>query len=211
MHTNTCIGTYLSMNMHISAYMFVICKQNFILFRAMMSLKNLGSFQGHHVRLIGCICTISSVYEKLVCVCSMWLAYDRIQRSVYRFPKWCGRIIRKKIIFFFVCGWGGVHGFAENMKVNQGTLGASKTPLNSMIPLIAVSFICMILLLIHLWGQHTFSVILFDFIIIFWFWLKFTCLSFIKERSIFILCFHLLVGYEVHLQELIFSYFSLFG
>ena len=44
------------MNMHLSAYMFVICEQNFILFRAMMSLKNLGSFQGHHVRLIGYIC-----------------------------------------------------------------------------------------------------------------------------------------------------------
>lgn len=53
--------------------------------------------------------------------------------------------------FFFVCGWGGVHDFAENMKVNQGTLGASKTPLNSMIPLIVVSFICMVYLLVHLW------------------------------------------------------------
>lgn len=78
MHTNTCIGTYVSMNMHISAYMFVICKQNFILSRAMMSLKNLRSFQGHHVQLIGYICTISSVYEKLVCACLMRLAYDRI-------------------------------------------------------------------------------------------------------------------------------------
>lgn len=43
-----------------------------------MSLKNLGSFQGHHVQLIGYICTISSVYEKLVCACLMRLAYDRI-------------------------------------------------------------------------------------------------------------------------------------
>ena len=44
---------------------------------------------------------------------------NRIERSVYRLPKWCGHIIGEKIIFFFVCGWGGVHGFAENMKVNH--------------------------------------------------------------------------------------------